>query len=125
MIRAISTDLWLDLLGILIDSKKAEGMKFTINLVLPDIDEKYVIEMSNATLTSAKGFQAKNPDLTLTINRSDLEAVMLLKGSFIEQVKAGKAKLEGKPEPLMQLMSALVQFTPNFEIMPGTKGQRP
>ncbi|MGC8602992.1 MAG: alkyl sulfatase C-terminal domain-containing protein, partial [Desulfomonilaceae bacterium] len=45
--------------------------------------------------------------------------------SFVEQVRVGKAKLEGNPEPLMQLMSVLVQFTPDFEIMPGTTGQRP
>lgn len=124
-IRAISTDLWLDYLGIQIDSKKAEGIEFTINLVLPDIDEKYVVEMSNATLTSVKGFQAKNPDLTLTIDRSELETVMLGRASFVEQVKAGKARLDGKPEPLMLLMSILVQFTPDFEIMPGTKDQEP
>jgi alkyl sulfatase BDS1-like metallo-beta-lactamase superfamily hydrolase len=124
-IRAVSTDMWLDLLGIQIDSRKAEGMKFIINLVHPDIDEKYVVEMSNATLTSAKGFQAKNPDLTLTINRSDLETIMLGQASFEEQVKTGKAKLEGNPQPLLQLMSILVQFTPDFEIMPGTKGQEP
>ena len=125
IIRAISTDQWLDFMGIRIDSKKAEGMKFIINLVLPDIDEKYVVEMSNATLTNAKGFQAKDPDLTLTINRSDLETVMMGKASFDEQVKAGRAKLLGKAAPLTQLMSILVQFTPDFEIMPGTKSQTP
>ncbi|MGC8659771.1 MAG: alkyl sulfatase C-terminal domain-containing protein, partial [Desulfomonilaceae bacterium] len=124
-IRAISTDLWLDFLGIMIDSRKAEGINFIMNLVHPDIDEKYVVEISNATLTSAKGFQAKSPNLTLTINRSDLETVMMGNSSFTEQLRAGKAKLDGNPEPLMQLMSILVQFTPDFEIMPGTKGQRP
>lgn len=119
-IRAISTDLWLDLLGIMTDSQKAEGIEFIINLVHPDIDEKYVVEMSNATLTSLKGFQAKNPDLTLVINRSDLETVMLGNASLEDQVKAGKAILEGNPEPLRQLMSLVVEFTPDFEIMPGT-----
>jgi alkyl sulfatase BDS1-like metallo-beta-lactamase superfamily hydrolase len=119
-IRAISTDLWLDLLGIMTDSQKAEGIEFIINLVHPDIDEKYVVEMSNATLTSLKGFQAKNPDLTLVINRSDLETVMLGNASLEDQVKAGKAMLEGNPEPLRQLMSLVVEFTPDFEIMPGT-----
>lgn len=37
-----------------------------------------------------------------------------------DQVKAGKAMLKGNPEPLKQLMSLLVEFTPDFEIMPGT-----
>src|SRR5208337_5208471 len=55
MIRAMSTDLWLDFLAIRLDSKKAQGTKFTINLVTPDNGEKFVVEMSNATLTSIKG----------------------------------------------------------------------
>lgn len=120
-IKAVSTDLWLDFLGIQVDAKKAEGMAFTINLVLPDIEEKFIVEMSNATLTSAKGFQANTPDLTLVINRSDLETVMIGNATFDEQVKAGRARLDGNPEPLTQLMSVLVPFTPDFEIMPGTK----
>ncbi len=33
MIRAMTTELWLDFLGIRLDSKKAEGNEFTINLI--------------------------------------------------------------------------------------------
>jgi alkyl sulfatase BDS1-like metallo-beta-lactamase superfamily hydrolase len=121
MIRAMSTELWLDFLGIRMDSKKAEGMQFVINLVTPDNDEKYVVEMSNATLTNIKGFQAKDPDLTIAINRTDLEQVMAGKVTFDDQIKTGKAKLVGDRKPYEQLKSILVQFTPDFEILPGTK----
>jgi alkyl sulfatase BDS1-like metallo-beta-lactamase superfamily hydrolase len=123
MIRAMSTELWLDFLGIRMDSKKAEEMQFVINLVTPDNNEKYVVEMSNATLTNIKGFQAKNPDLTVTINRSDLEQVMAGKVTFDDQIKTGKAKLVGDRKPYEQLKSILVQFTPDFEILPGTKAE--
>jgi len=73
----MTTELFLNFLGIRMDSRKAEGMRFTINLVTPDNGEKFLIEMENATLTNLAGFQAKNPDLTLTINRSDLEQTMM------------------------------------------------
>ena len=66
VVRAMSTEQWLDFVGISMDPKKAEGMRFVINLVTPDNGEKYVVEMSNATLTNIKGEQAKNPDLTIT-----------------------------------------------------------
>ncbi len=59
------------------DPSKAEGMRFVINLVTPDNGEKYLVEMSNATLTNIKGFQASKPDLTITLNRSDLNLVMM------------------------------------------------
>jgi len=33
MVRAMSTELFLDFIGIRMDSKKAEGLEFSINLV--------------------------------------------------------------------------------------------
>ena len=95
MIRAMSTENWLDFLGISMDPKKAEGMRFTINLVTPDNGEKYLVEMSNATLTNIKGEQAKNPDLTITVNRADLNLVMMGASTFDDLIKAGKAKFDG------------------------------
>ena len=65
MIRAMTTELWLDFLGIRLDSKKAEGQAFKINLVTPDNGEKFVVELSNGTLTNIAGFQADDADLTL------------------------------------------------------------
>jgi len=66
MIRAMSTDLWLDFLAIRLDSTKAEGVNFVVNLRTPDSGEEYIVELSNATLTNIKGFQAVKPDLTMT-----------------------------------------------------------
>src|SRR5688500_11145905 len=63
-VRGTSTELFLNYLGIQMDSRKAEGMKFKINLSTPDNGEKFVVEMSNATLTTIAGYQAKDADLT-------------------------------------------------------------
>ncbi|WP_206603270.1 alkyl/aryl-sulfatase [Leptolyngbya ohadii] len=120
-VRAMSTELLLDFIAIRVDSQKAAGMTFTINLVTPDNGEKFAVEMSNSTLTNIKGFQAKNPDLTLTINRSDLELIMAGLNTFPALIGEGKVKLEGNPAVFEQLKSILVEFTPNFDIMPGTR----
>jgi alkyl sulfatase BDS1-like metallo-beta-lactamase superfamily hydrolase len=122
MIKAMTTELWLDFLGVRADSGKAEGMAFAINLVTPDNAEKFVVEMSNGTLTNIKGHQAANADLTVTINRTDLEPVMMGAVSFDDQITAGKAKLEGNREVYEQLKSTLIQFELGFEMMPGTGG---
>jgi alkyl sulfatase BDS1-like metallo-beta-lactamase superfamily hydrolase len=125
MIRAMSTENWLDFIGISIDPRKADGMRFTINLVTPDNGEKYLIEMSNATLTNIKGEQAKRPDLTITLNRADLDTVMMGATTFDDLIKAGKAKFDGDRNPFDQLRSILVAFAPNFEILPGTAAKTP
>jgi alkyl sulfatase BDS1-like metallo-beta-lactamase superfamily hydrolase len=114
-------ELWLDYLGILLDSRKAEGLAFVINVVLPDVDERHVLELSNATLTNIGGVQAAGPDLTITIDRADLEAVMMRKTTFAAQAAAGRARLEGDAKVLEQLMGCLAQFDQYFEILPGTK----
>ena len=83
-------------------------MKFTINLVTPDNGEKFAVEMSNSTLTNIKGQQAKNANLTVTLNRTDLESVMGGKATFDDLIAAGKAKFEGDRKPFDQLRSTLV-----------------
>ena len=121
VIRAMSTGLFLDFLGIRMDSRKAQGMRFTINLITPDNGEKFVVELENATLTNLEGFLAKSPDLTLTINRSDLEKTMMGAKTLEAQIKDGTAKTEGDVGILAKLASTMVDFDPRFEIMPGTK----
>ena len=124
-IRAMTTDLWLDYMGIRLDTKKAAGMKFVINLVTPDNGEKYVVELRHSTLTNIKGQQAKNPDLTITVNRTDLEQVMGGTLTFDDLLKSGHAKFVGDREPFDQLKNMLVQFDPIFEIIPGTLAEKP
>ena len=121
VIRAMTTELFLDFLGIRLDSRKAEGMRFTVNLITPDNGEKFLIEMDNATLTNIEGFQSPNPDLTITINRSDLEHAMMGTKTLEAQIADGTAKSSGNLAILKQLASLMVDFDPRFEIMPGTK----
>ncbi len=120
VVRAMSTEQWLDFVAISMDPKKAEGIKFTINLATPDNGEQFVVEISNATLTTVKGFQSPKPDLVVTLNRTDLNQVMMGAASFDDLIKAGKAKFEGNRTGFDQLRSILVPFTPDFEILPGT-----
>ena len=122
MIQAMSTELFLDFIGIRMDSRQAEGMEFTINLITPDNGEKFAIELSNATFTNVEGFLNKNPDLTITINRSDLSNIMMGQKSFAASIEDGTAQVEGNVDILAQLAATLVTFEIGFEIMPGTAG---
>jgi alkyl sulfatase BDS1-like metallo-beta-lactamase superfamily hydrolase len=123
VIRAMSTELFLNFLAIRMDSRKAEGMRFTMNLITPDNGEKFVVELENATLTNLQGYLAEKPDLTLTINRSDLEQTMMGAKTLEAQIKDGTAKVEGDVSILAKLAATMVDFDPRFEIMPGTKAR--
>jgi alkyl sulfatase BDS1-like metallo-beta-lactamase superfamily hydrolase len=120
MIQAMSTELFLDFVGIRMDSRKAEALSFAINLITPDNGEKFAIELSNATLTNVEGFVHDDPDLTITIDRSDLENIMMGRKSFAASIEDGTAKADGSVDILAQLAATLVNFEMGFEIMPGT-----
>jgi alkyl sulfatase BDS1-like metallo-beta-lactamase superfamily hydrolase len=125
VVRAMTTELFLNFLAIRMDSRKAEEMRFTINVVTPDNGEKFIVELENATLTNIAGFQATSPDLTLTINRSDLEQTMMGAKTLEAQIADGTAKVQGDISVLAKLASTMVDFDPRFEVMPGTSEKPP
>ncbi len=120
VVRAMSTELFLDFIAIRMDSRKVGDLEFTINLVTPDNGEKFAIELSSATLTNIEGFLADDADLTLIINRADLERVMAGQKTLEAQIADGTATVEGNPEVLGMLAATLSAFTPDFEMLPGT-----
>ncbi len=123
MIGAMSTGLFLDFIGIRMDSKKAEGLgPYKINLITPDNGEKYAADLSNATFTNVEGFLHDDPDLSITIDRVDLEQIMMGLKSFRASIEDGTAQAEGNIDILAEIAERLVNFEIGFEILPGTAG---
>ncbi|WP_082677545.1 alkyl/aryl-sulfatase [Ruegeria profundi] len=120
VIRAMSTEMFLNFLGIRMDSRQAEGLEFTVNIVTPDNGEKFILELANATLTNIEGFLADDPDLTLVVNRADLERVMIGEAEFEALIGDGTIQAEGDVSILGQLAQKMVDFDPLFEVLPGT-----
>ena len=123
MISAMSTGLFLDFIGIRMDSKQAEDLgPYKINLVTPDNGEKFAADLSNATFTNVEGFLHEEPDLSITINRSDLEVIMAGQRSFAASIEDGTAVAEGNVDILGEIARTLVTFQIGFEVLPGTAG---
>ena len=60
------------------------------------------------------------PDLTVTVNRADLNRVMMGVASFDQLAQEGKARFDGDRSVIAKLRDLMVTFTPDFEILPGT-----
>ncbi len=121
LVKAMTTDKFLDFLGIRLDASLAEGLSFKINFVTPDNGEEYVLELSNSALTNIAGYRAEDADMTIIVDRSDLNFLIMGVTSIPELVVSGKARIEGNPAVFAQLQSMLVKFDGRFAIMPGTK----
>ncbi|SDK25553.1 alkyl/aryl-sulfatase [Aliiruegeria lutimaris] len=125
VMRAMSTELFLNFLGIRLDSTKAAGHRYTMNLRTPDTGEQFIVELENATLTNIKGYQAENADLTLTIPRAALDETLIGAKPLEAQIADGTATFEGDSAILKTLAGMMVDFTPTFEVFPGAPVAQP
>lgn len=121
LVRAMTTLQWWDAVATRVDSQRADGLAFKINFVTPDNGEQFVIEMRGGTLTSISGYQSEQADVTIRMNRSDLDQVIMGQETLATQLGAGRGQVEGNVAVLQQLAAVLVEFDPIFEIMPGTR----
>ncbi len=64
--------------------------------------------------------RSPDADLTIGIDRSELNDVMTGAVSFDDKFKEGKALLEGDRKPYDELKSMLATFTMEYELLPGT-----
>lgn len=120
MARAMSTSQWWDAVAIRVDSELADGMEFTMNFLTPDTEQQFVVEMSGGSLTSIEGFQSTDADVTVSIDREDLNQVIMGNATLAELLLAGSGEVDGDAGVLSRLTSVLVDFAPGFEILPGT-----
>jgi alkyl sulfatase BDS1-like metallo-beta-lactamase superfamily hydrolase len=118
---AMTTTQWWDSVAIRVDSAKADGINFTLNFVTPDTNQSFAVEMSNGTLTNIEGFLAPQPDATIRVNRSELNAVIMGTATLAELLQTNRGTVEGDASVLTRLAEVLVSFAPSFEVMPGTQ----
>ena len=80
------------------------------------MEKKYLVELSNSTLNNIEGFQDENADLSININRSDLDLVMMGVKSMDEMIADGTAKTKGDKSIIEKLKTTLIHFDVRFEI---------
>lgn len=119
--RAMTTAQWWDAVATRVDSQLADGMTFKINFSTPDNGEQFVIEMRGGTLTNIAGYRSSDADASISMNRSDLDQVIMGQATLASQLGSGNGQVTGNAAVLQQLVSVLVEFDPVFEIMPGTR----
>jgi alkyl sulfatase BDS1-like metallo-beta-lactamase superfamily hydrolase len=108
----------LDFFAVRVDSIKAQHTPFTLNVMLPDIDEVYFVEMSNGNLSNAQVEKPMKADATLTINKSDVTQLLLKRTKLEDLFEAKAASVTGDAAVVETLGDSMVDFNPAFEIVP-------
>jgi alkyl sulfatase BDS1-like metallo-beta-lactamase superfamily hydrolase len=118
--RAMTTSQWWDSVATRVDSSRADGNDYVINFITPDTEQTFVVEMSGGTLSNIEGYLSNNPDATVTMDRTDLDVVIMGQATLAEQLQDGYGTLQGDASVLLSLASVLIDFQTGFEILPGT-----
>ncbi|WP_444938835.1 alkyl/aryl-sulfatase [Microbulbifer sp. JMSA002] len=107
-IRSMPTVLIFDYLGIRLNGPKATGKQIAINISLPDIQEAYSLVLENAVLNY--GPPIEKPQSFVTLNRNDLNDIILGASSIEEKMNEGAVKIDGDVGQLKVLLSLMDKF---------------
>lgn len=114
----------LDYFAVKVDSTKAQHTPFTLNVIVPDLNEIHFVEMSNGNLNNGLVDKTKKADATIRVNKADLTQILLGQTDLTQLIKANKVSIKGDAKVLDKLKASLVEFDSQFEIVPRpTKGQ--
>lgn len=112
-LRAMTTEMLLDYVGIRLNAQRAEGKRLCFTLSVTDPQEHFLVRVQNSALTYTKN-PAHCVPTSLTINRWDLNA--LLSGQS-DPVSLSSARWEGSLDTMRELLTMLDTFEPAFPIV--------
>ena len=115
-VTAMSMPLFFDFLGMRLNGAKAGDRRSTIVCELPDAGETWTLMLRHGTLSHHPGGE-DGADATLTIDRSDLNQVILKEATLEDLLGSGTAKVDGDAQPLHDLLGLLDEFEFWFNIV--------
>jgi alkyl sulfatase BDS1-like metallo-beta-lactamase superfamily hydrolase len=117
IIAAMSSELIFDYLGVRLNTDKALGKHLTINIVFPDNNEKFLLELKNAHLNNIEGVQSENANVTVVMDRSDLNLMLMKIKTFPELVQSGAITFDGDINAFVSILQMLEEFPFWFNIV--------
>jgi len=117
VLSALPTDQLIDYLAVRLNGPKAEGFRTTQNWRFTDTGEEFCLIVSNSALSASPRRMAKAPDATVTLKRSDLNAIITEKLTVDAAIAAGTIQISGDAAKVVTLFSLLDTFERMFEIV--------
>ncbi|MCU0267607.1 MAG: MBL fold metallo-hydrolase [Acidimicrobiales bacterium] len=117
VMRAMTTEMLLDLLGVRLDGPSAAGRLLGVNLVVTDRDERWFVAVERGALRAAPG--RHDAAATVTVSLAHLDLARLASGHVtLDQLEAeGGSRIDGRRETLVELLDLLDQFSMGFAIV--------
>jgi alkyl sulfatase BDS1-like metallo-beta-lactamase superfamily hydrolase len=115
-VRAMSLDLFLDYLAVRLNGAKAGDRAITLVLTLPDLGDTRTVMVRNGALSYRDG-AAGDAHAQITIDRANLDDVILGVAPLTDQIADGRASVEGDEWALHDFVALLDDFEFWFDIV--------
>lgn len=117
LLDAMTIEFIFDAIGVRLKAEEVAGLSLRSNWVFPDVSERWIIGLSNRAIHSVPDAQDPAADVTVTLNRTTLLAIIGAETTFIEEATAGNVTFEGDPMLLTHIFGHLDVFNPGFNIV--------
>lgn len=116
-LRAMPIDMFLDYMGIKLNSEKANDKKIIINLNFTDTNQQYALTLQHSVLIYTPKKQIANADATLNLTRAAFDKMILKQETLEEAVKNGDVNVTGNKDKVNEFMGLFDQFQMMFNIV--------
>jgi len=113
MQREMTAEMIFDYMGILLDKEAFAEKDFTMNVKLPDVQEKHMLQFRSGVLLHYADTLADNADVTVTCPKNALLYIFRNNMEGFSQA----AMVEGDGSLLADLMGSMQKFPANFNIV--------
>ena len=120
MVRGMSTELFFNFMAMRFigTDPDAAQMNYNFNVILPDVNDRALLIVTNGVVTPRIGSSAKNNvTATITINRKDLDRISLGEATYDDLAGSGEIKIEGDKEAWNKFLGKLDSFEFWFNII--------
>jgi len=117
LLRAMSVEQVFDAIAVRLKSEDVGGQTVFVNWTFTDINEKWVLGLSNRTLFHVHGRHDSRAAVTVTLPRIILVAVVTQETTFMDEIQAGRITLDGDPAALLTIFGNLDTFTVGFNVV--------
>jgi alkyl sulfatase BDS1-like metallo-beta-lactamase superfamily hydrolase len=119
LLGAVSNALLFDVIAVRVNAPKAEGLAFSMAWHFTDLDEHWLLELSNGALSSLQvdSTASTSADVSLSLTRATLEGLLTQQLAAPAAVAQGLLKVSGKPGLLVAFFGLLDRFHGNFPVV--------
>ncbi len=117
ILGAMTIEQIFDTVSVRLKSEAVGGLSALVNWTFTDVNERWVLGLSNRTLYAVPGRHDNAATVNVTTSRSEFIRIMLQETTFMDQITAGNIVLDGDPSALLTIFGNIDAFEPGFNIV--------